>query len=157
VTQLRDVNTTDIRAAIRLGCRTMQSIFNADDQFVPFFGSTVWPQAALWFSPDLSECHVPGRHLNALLEAEAIAGVDVDPAAIEHHRRAAFFSFSGPLRLPLNRQVLGGPLVNFSPHNLREALHGLYALVAYRHDAQAQALAEAFLAEIHNYWQPGSG
>jgi len=135
----------------------MQSIFNAGDDGVPFFGSTVWPYAALWFSPDLSECHVPGRHLNALLEAEAVAGVAIDPAAIENHRRAAFFSFSGPLRLPLNRQVVGGPLLNFSPHNLREGLHALYALVAYRHDDQARALAEAFLAEINDLWQPGQG
>jgi hypothetical protein len=155
LTQLRDVNTTDIRAGIRLGCRTMQSVFNADDNFVPFFGSTVWPEAALWFSPDLSECHVPGRHLNALLEAEAVAGVEVDPVAIEHLRRAAFFSFSGPVRLPLNRQVIDGPLVNFSPHNLREAMHALNALVTYRQDDEARALAEAFLAEINSFWQPG--
>lgn len=29
--KVAQVNTTDIAAAIRLGCRTMQRVFNADD------------------------------------------------------------------------------------------------------------------------------
>ena len=157
MTRLQNINTTDLHAAIQLGCRTMQNIFNADDNFVPFFGSTVWPHAALWFSPDLSECHVPGRHLNALLTAEAVAGIEIDPVAVEHHRRAAFFSFSGPLRLPFNRQRMDGPLVNCYTHNLREGMHALYALVKYRHDAQAYELAEAFIAEVNRLWQPKRG
>ena len=157
MTRVQNVNTTDILAAIRLGCRTMQNVFNADDRHVPFFGSTVWPYAALSFSPDLSECHVPGRHLNALLTAEATTGIEIDPAAVEHHRQAAFFSFNGPLRLPLNRQVIEGPLVNFSPHNLREGLHALYALVKYRDDTQARELVEAYIAAIFDLWNPERG
>ena len=74
--RVNDVNTTNILDAIRLGCRTMSSVFNADDDNVPFFGSTVRPEARLAFSPDCSEAHVPGRHLNAMLTAEAVAGVD---------------------------------------------------------------------------------
>jgi hypothetical protein len=155
--RLANVNTTDLVAAVRLGCRTMQRLFNADDHDVPFFGSTVFPHAALWFSPDLSECHVPGRHLAALLAAEAIVGLPLDPAAVDKHRRALFFSFSGPLKLPLNRQALDGPLVNFAAHNLREGLHGLWALAAYRDDEQARALAEACLAEINRLWSPEDG
>jgi hypothetical protein len=157
MTRLQNVNTTDILAAVRLGCRIMQSVFNADDQHVPFFGSTVWPHAAFWFSPDLSECHVPGRHLNALLTAEAALGIEINPAAVAHHRRAAFFSFSGPLRLPLNRQTIAGPLRNFSAHNLREGLHALYALVKYRDDDEARELAESFIAEIGGLWTPERG
>ena len=103
--KLANVNTTDLRAAIALGCRTMQNVFDADDHFVPFFNSTMVPYATLSFSPDLSEVHVPGRHLNALLYAEAVAGVSVDPAAVAHHRRALFLSFSGPLCLPMNRHA----------------------------------------------------
>ncbi len=33
------VNSADIAGAIRLGCRTMQNVFNADDNQVPFMGS----------------------------------------------------------------------------------------------------------------------
>ena len=36
---LHDVNTADIRGAVLLGCRTMCSVFNADDHDVPFFSS----------------------------------------------------------------------------------------------------------------------
>ncbi len=157
MTRLQDVNTTELRAAISLGCRTMQSIFNADDDGLPFFEALVWPHALLAWSPNLSECHVPGRHLNALLMAEAVAGVAVDPAAIANHRRAAFFSFGGALRLPLNRLVQNGPVVVFSPHNLREGLHALYALVKYRGDDEARALAQAYIAEIHNLWSVATG
>ena len=155
--RLQDVNTTSLTAAINLGCHVMQNIFNADDGDMPFFDANTWPHGRLAFSPHLSECHVPGRHLNALLAAEAATGVALDPAAIERHRRAAFFSFSGPVCLPLNRQEMDGPLVNFSAHNLREGLHALYALVRYRRDAEAQALAERYMAEVHRYWNPADG
>jgi len=32
MTRLQDVNTTDLAAAIRLGCHVMQNVFNADDK-----------------------------------------------------------------------------------------------------------------------------
>ena len=74
MSKLEHVNSTDILDAIRLGCRTMQSVFNADDDQVPFFGSSVRPGAALRFSAYHSESHVPGRHLNAMLNAGDAAG-----------------------------------------------------------------------------------
>jgi hypothetical protein len=157
VTKLAHVNTTDLRAAIALGCRTMQNTFDAGDNYVSFFNAEVYPYARLSFSPDLSDCHVPGRHLNALLMAEAVAGVAVAPSAIEHLTRTLHLSFSGPLCLPLNRLVQSGPVKVFSAHNLREAMHALYALVRYRGDAQAHALAERFIAEINRLWSPVSG
>jgi hypothetical protein len=155
--KLADVNTTDLRAAIALGCRTMQSCFDADDDGTPFFIAESAPYATLAFSPDLSECHIPGRHLHALLLAEAVAGIAVDPAAIANHRRAMLRSFSGPACLPLNRQVQSGPVVNFSPVNLREGLRAVAALTIYRGDAEAQALAERYLADIKRYWNPAAG
>ena len=70
--KLRNVNTTDIGAAIEAGARTMASVFNADDDDIPFFRSEVWPDPLLAFSSVHSEAHVPGRHLNALLTAESL-------------------------------------------------------------------------------------
>jgi hypothetical protein len=154
MTRLQNVNTTDIAAAIRLGCRTMQNVFNADDNNIPFFGSHTWPYAGFYFHPDLSEAHVPGRHLNALLAAEEATGFEPDPEAIENHRRALFFSFSGPVALPLNRQEPPGPLVNFGPHNVREAMHGMYALVRWRSDEQARELARRYISAVFNLWDP---
>ena len=151
------VNTTDIADAIRLGCRTMQNVFNADDGHIPFFGSTVRPAAALSFNSCHSESHVPGRHLNALLNAEEAVGAGLDEQAVENHRRAAILSYSGPVALPLNRQTIGGPPVNFCPHNLREGFHALYAMVKYRGDKKAGELAEKSVAAVLDLWDPECG
>ena len=157
MTKVKCVNGTDITDAIRLGCRTMQNVFNADDNQVPFFRSTVRPSAALSFNAYASESHVPGRHLNALLNAEDAAGVELDESAVENHRRAAFLSYSGPVAFPLNRQTTDGPPVNFCPHNLREGFHALYALARYRNDDEASALAERSIADIVDLWSEEGG
>ena len=157
--KLRNVNTTDVKGAIALGCRTMQSVFNADDNDVPFFGSSIVPHARsaqtwLKFCDFASESHVPGRHLNALLNAEAAAGVKLDESAVQKHARAAFLSFSGPVALPLNRQQIGGQPVNFVRHNCREGMHALYALVKYRNSEKAREIAEQMIDAVFEYWGP---
>ena len=157
MTRLNDVNTTDIRDAIRLGCRTMCNVFNADDNDIPFFGSSVRPEAELTFSSWNSEAHVPGRHLNALLNAEEAAGIVIDDECVDKLADAAFFSYSGPLPLPLNRDEIGGRLVNFRPHHLREGFHALYALGKFRDSAQALQLAEASIAAIFATWDSSRG
>ena len=151
---VKDVNTTDIKAAVTLGCRTMSSVFNPEDGDIPFFGSTVRPRAWLGFNDSHSESHVPGRHLNALLHAESALGHKVDPSVVEKHARAAFFSFGGALPLPLNRDRVGGKLVRFLPHNLREGLHALYALARYRESAKARETAERCIDTIFELWKP---
>lgn len=158
MTKLADVNTTSIREAVALGCRTMSDIFNADDNDIPFFGSLVRPDdAEFGFHPIHSEAHIPGRHLNALLNAEAELKISVDNGVVEKHQKAAFFSYSGPVPVPLNRDKIGGKLVNFAPHNIREGFHALYALVAYRGSARAHDLAEASIAAIFDLWKPETG
>lgn len=157
MSRLQNVNTTSLIDAIQLGCRTMCSVFNADDNDVPFFGSCVYPEARLSFSSAHSEAHVPGRHLNALLNAEDAAGVALDEDAIEKHARAAFFSYSGPVALPLNRAEIDGPLVHFIPHNIREGFHALYPLVKYRRSERAREIAEASIDAIFTHWNPATG
>ena len=157
MTRLNDVNSTDIFDAIRLGCQTMCSVFNADDSDIPFFGSSVLPEAELSFSSYNSEAHVPGRHLNALLSAENAAGIVIDDECVKKHADAAFFSYSGPLPLPLNRDGIGGRLVNFRPHHLREGFHALYALAKFRDSAQARELAEESIAAIFTHWDSARG
>ena len=41
--KLRNVNTTDIAAAIQAGARTMASVFNADDDDIPFLAPRCGP------------------------------------------------------------------------------------------------------------------
>jgi len=155
--KLENVNTRDVTDAIALACRTMSSVFNADDDNRPFFGSQVWPEARLSFSWAHSEAHVPGRHLNAMLNAEDVAGVGLDETAVDKHAQAAFYSYSGPVALPLNRAAVDGPLINFIPHNIREGFHALYALAAYRSSSRARSLAEASIAAIDRLWDPERG
>jgi hypothetical protein len=86
-----------------------------------------------------------------------VLGVPVDEACIEKHARAAFYAFSGPLALPLNREVLGGPLHVFLPHNIREGLHALYALLRFRQSERARQVLADCLAAIDRYWDPEQG
>jgi hypothetical protein len=135
----------------------MSSVFDRDDHDIPFFASEVWPKAELSFYPYHSESHVPGRHLNALLNAEDAFGIQVEETVIDKHAAAAFFSYSGPVPFPLNRKTLGGKLQIFHPHNLREGFHALYALVKYRKSERACGLAEQSIAAIMKYWKPDTG
>ena len=155
--QLKDVNTTDVADGIRLGCRTMQRVFNADDNNIPFFSARAWPEASMEFMLPYTEAHVPGRHLLALLEAENALGVEVSEEAIEKHAKAAFYAFSGPVALHLNRTELGGKPVYFADHNLREGLHAMYALVKYRSHDRARQMAEACIRTIFEYWNADRG
>ena len=155
--KLNTVNYTDILDAILLGCQTMGNVFNADDNNIPFFGVEVLPRTKMYFNAHYTEAHVPGRHLNALLNARSIVDVDVDEQTIKNHANAAFFSYSGPLPLPLNRDRVDGPLLNFLPHNLREGFHALYALAYYRNDDHALKLAENNISVICNLWNPDKG
>lgn len=154
--KLADVNTSNIRDAIALGCDTMSRVFDADDGEgdIPFFDVVVRPQARMAFSPGASESHVPGRHLNALLNAEDAAGIEFDEDAVDRHVRAAYYSYSGPIAFPLNREVVGGTLKNFVAHHAREGFHALYALVKYRGSDRAGSIAEAGIAAINEYWDP---
>ena len=157
MTRVQNVNQTDIPDAIRLATRTMQNVFDADDNNTPFFHSLVRPTANLEFYFSFSEAHVPGRHLNALLNAEDAIGVEIPDWAIDNHARAAFYSYSGPVALPLNRDRIGGTLKRFLPHNLREGFHALYALTAFRGSEEAQSIAEQSIADIDRYWNEEDG
>ena len=53
----------------------MSSVFDADDEERPFFESSLLPEPRLLWNSSHSESHVPGRHLNALLNAQAVLGM----------------------------------------------------------------------------------
>ena len=153
--RLEEVNTTDIRAAIELGCAAMGNAFNADDGDIPYGGAQVRPEAFLAGS---FESHTPGRHLNGLLSAEAVAGIKLDEEVIEKHAKAAFFSYSqAPLplsRIGTYRDGKGTPC-QLQDHDVREGFHALWALSAYRNSQRARALAKASIETIFEYWVPG--
>ena len=149
--RLSDVNTTDIADAVRLGCNTMCHVFNADDNGIPFFSVVARPDAEISMS---LEAHIPGRHLNGLLNAMDAVGAEVDEECIEKHTRAAFFSYGGAVPLPLGRSEGSNEPDLLGPHDIREGFHALYALVKYRDSRQARELAEKSIALILDYWDP---
>lgn len=160
--RLGNVNTTDIRDAILLGCETMGNVFNADDNDIPFFGTVIAEKGSdkdsfFRFSASHTESHVPGRHLNALLRAEDVLGINVNQSIIDKHANAALFSYSGAIPAPLNRDAIGGTLNRFIPHNMREGFHALYALTKYRNSMQARELAEKSIDFTLTHWSPGKG
>ena len=152
MTRLTDVNTTDIIGAMELARNAMCGIFDPDGDDVPYFRVVVRPEA--YFAKPW-ESHVPGRHLNALLNAEDAAGLDVDETYIEKFARACFYSYGGPVPFPLDRNdgEYDSPVV-FNPHNIREGFHALNALVRYRASERAAEIAAASIAAVFEYWDP---
>ncbi len=152
--KVENVNATNIRDAIRLGCHTIGNVLNADDNYIPFFGSRVCPDAYLEWG---LESDIPGRHLDALLNAEDATGVPADEDVVEKEARALFFTYTGPVALPLHRDKIDGPLFHLSPRMPRQSIHGLSALVKYRKSAKTRELAERTIAAIVDLWDPEKG
>jgi hypothetical protein len=155
--QLSNVNTTDIRSAIELGCRAMGRIFNPADAGLPYMYTRIWPDGWLGFSPYHGAIQMSGRHLDALLTAEAALGLKIDEDAVEQHTRASFASYRDGLPLPCNHSEPGGPLVAVDEHTIRESFHGLHALVRYRASDHAREIAEAGIRRIIETWSPATG
>ena len=154
MTRLADVNTTDIVGAIELARNAMCSIFDPNGGDAPYFRVVVRPEA--YFGMAL-ESHVPGRHLNALLNAEDAAGLRVDEDVVEKFTNACFHSYSGPAPFPLDRDdgKYDSPVV-FNPHHIREGFHALNALVEYRGSERAAEIAAASIEAVFDYWDPGT-
>lgn len=155
---LKNVNSTDLFSAIELGCRMMGQVFSKDDNEIPFFITHAWKEACFEYNGFHAESHVPGRHLNALLMAEAITGLVIDEEVVRKHARAAFFSLTGPIPLPLNRVVLDGRAVgtpvSFLDHNIREGMHAMYALSRFRGDASADEAMHCMIEFINQNFIP---
>ena len=152
MTRLTDVNTTDITGAIKLARNAMCGIFDPNGDDVPYFRVVVRPQP--YFGQPW-ESHVPGRHLNALLNAEDAAGLEVDETYIEKFASACFYSYGGPIPFPLDRNdgEYDSPVV-FNPHHIREGFHALNALVKYRASERAAEVAAASITAVFEYWDP---
>lgn len=151
---LKDVNSEDLRGAIELACRAMAGALNADDGEMPFFSATAWPDPHLSFSRHHGESHVPGRHLNALLNAKDL-GFSVDEHAVRCEERAAFFSFSGAAPLPMSRYEISDPGPHFFlDHNCREGMFALYALSHFERNEKADRLAQEMIAYINTHYLP---
>ena len=161
MTKLSDVNTTDIVDAIRLACRNMCSCFDPEDHDFPYWQVDVLPKT---FLAKPFEHENPGRHLPPIFMADELAGVPVDEDCVAKHTNSVMFSYgAGALPLPLRRaedeefNVIDKDSLptNMGVHSHREGIHALWALTKYRHSDRARELAEASVATILQYWEPG--
>lgn len=72
-------NTTNLQAAIDLGCVPMERMYETMRDRLPYFGNqVVGPVVGSVYFANYSIAHVPGRWLNALLSAEAAIGRPAD-------------------------------------------------------------------------------
>ncbi len=153
--RVANVNTTSIPAAVESACRAMGNVFNPEDSGYPYMYTRIWPDGWLGFSPYHGAIQLAGRHLDALLAAEDVLGVELDEDVIARHTEASFFSLSaGPL--PCNHSKPGGPLTSVDEHSIREAVHGLHALARYRASDRAADAAEALIADVRRFWSARS-
>jgi hypothetical protein len=98
-----------------------------------------------------------GRHLDALLTAEAELGIELNEDVVDQHTRASFASYPSGLSLPCNHNKPGGALVSVDEHTIRESFHGLNALVRHRASSKARDIAEAGILQILETWSPVHG
>ncbi len=154
------INDTDLYGAIAQGLHPMQRLFDPKHDRLPFFGNLM--AGGDFFGnrlhPAYSISHVPGRWLNALLNAQDAAGLPVDEEAIDTLRRWAYESVeTNGLGLPccIDLESRGGMPAKTKEcdlHNLREAMHACYALAAYRRDERALDIAQTIIASVNRYY-----
>ena len=117
-------NTHDLDSAIREGMRPMQTFFDHTKDDLPFFGNAMAPECHNFHSPTYSAAHTPGRWLSALLHAEEVTGIPVDPRAVENLKKWAFATLEkNPIGFPARMDL---EKMEFIPstdlHNLRETM-----------------------------------
>ena len=151
------VNQRDPKKAIQAGVLPMQRNYDSAHDNLPYFQNIVSPQDfGDAHHASYSMSHVPGRWLNALLNAQDVLDVKVDEACIEALRTWTYRSYeSENLGFPamLDLQTLQ-PIRRIDLHNMRESMHALFALVAYRQDEHAFELAKTLIDSVNRYFDP---
>ena len=155
------VNKRDIDLAIREGLRPMREFFDVENGNIPFFGNSMTPGKDFGNThhKSFSLSHIPGRWLAATLSAEDVLGVSVDEMAIENLRVWAYNSLEGAgilfpacVDTKTMRYACSTDL-----HNLREVMHALYALAAFRGDEKAVELGTGLIDAVDTYYDYENG
>ncbi len=156
--RVSNVNTRDIRDALRLANRCMALCFAPDDRDIPYWRAIARPEASLGMPQEHEQ---PGRCLPPMLMSERFMGLDIDEDAVDKFARAAFMSYGdGPLPLPLSRRKddafevadIHSDPVDMMVHNNREGMYALWALAEFRDSDRARELGAASVDTILKYW-----
>ena len=154
------VNKRDLRKAIEAGITPMETFFDANHGNLPYFGNLLTePGFGNSHHSSFSMAHIPGRWLNGLLSAQAALGVKVNEEAITHLRNWAYKAMEAVdvgfgACIDVNTVEI---LREVDLHNLRESMHGYYALVKYRKDDRAYQLAMKLIDMVDRYFDYDKG
>lgn len=147
--------SVDIASAIREGIYPMIVHYDWTHDGLPFFGNHVGQEGLInTHHSSYSMSHVPGRWLNALLNAQQVLSLEIDEKCIRALRRWTYrsyesFSIGFPVGLNLKTFM---PEAALDLHNLRESMHALYALVAFRDDDRAFSHAKTLIDSVDMYF-----
>ena len=149
------VNTRDLRLAVREGMRPMTEFFDPRYDRLPFFGNEMTGPA--WGNShhaSFSMAHIPGRWLNALLNAGDVLHEGVLKQAVDDLSAWAFRAMDLPdIPFPgcLDMQSMQ-PRKQMDLHNLREQMHAMYALYRFRGNERARTMALEMIKAVNLYY-----
>ena len=150
------VNKRSIKLAIQEGVRPMTEFFDPSRENLPYFWNSMSPGENFgnWHDKNWSFSHVPGRWLNAIFNAKDVLNVDVDNKVIENLKKWTYRSIEeANIRFPahINLKTMKTEKIT-DLHNLREVMHGLYALAAFNKEEKAKNLAKDIILAVNKYF-----
>lgn len=153
-------NTRDLKLALIEGRRPMNEFFDPRYDDIPFFSNEMTGEG--WGNghhSSFSMAHIPGRWLNALLNAEDVLAIPTPPETVAKLQKWAYnaMELTG-IRVPGCIDPATMQIVKSSDlHNLREQMHALYALVKFRGDEKSRILALELIDAAGRYFMDETG
>lgn len=140
----------DIREAIELGMRHLNSLYDRDHDNEPYFYANCMADGTgkMRHSVNIGIPHVVGRCLLACMMGEMATGIPFPAeglAILERYCKSSFDN-ADHLNSYYDPEKGGARCIEF--HNMREGLYGLWALIAGRDDAWARDTAHAMLETL---------
>lgn len=141
---------TNIKDAIAIGMRHMNSLFDRDRDNEPFFYVNCMADGTgkMFHSVNIGIPHVVGRCLLACMMGEKATGIPFPEEGLQILERYCKSSFDNPdnLNSYFDPEKEGARCIEF--HNMREGLYGLWALIAGRDSQWARDKAHAMLVTL---------
>jgi len=136
------INDHDLHIALEWGIHNLSSILDSDNEGIPFFTSYVLGRPNMGFHPQFSVGNVTGRSLYALLKAEAVSQIPLDPAVVNTYRDILLRSYETVRGLPCDPERPGAPFNRCYIFNAGAGFRGLLGLVTFRADETARRYFE---------------
>ena len=146
------INDHDLRLALQWSIHCMSNVQNPQDRYIPYFDCYVLQNPPyMLYNAYYSVPVNAAKILQALLNTEAVTGLQVEPLVIERYRQVVFDSFSPVPGVCAAPDAVGAPYNTYWTIN-GHAMRALAALVKYRNDATAGKLMEEGIANLKTYF-----